>query len=101
VVIAAATYLLVPVPVSAECLDRQAQLRQEIDGVNYCIATEDCEVQALYCPFDCWIFANRQANFAQIKVQIDAYGTECGVCLADCSNAPPKPECVEGKCVIT
>lgn len=103
VIIGIATYMLVPMqmPLSTECNETQLQLKQQADQLNYCTVTEDCEAQALFCPFECWIFTNRQANFSQVKTQIDAYGSECGVCELACPSIPPKPECIKGKCVIT
>ncbi len=103
VIIGAAIYMLVPIqmPISTECVERQVQLNQQADQLNYCTVTEDCEVQALFCPFECWVFANKNADFSQVKVQINAYGNECGVCELACPSTPPKPECIAGKCVVT
>ena len=99
-VLAAAIYWFVPMPLSAECQARQQQLKQQIGQLNYCTVTNDCEAQALYCPFDCWVFVNKQADFSQVKSQVDAYGSECGVCLLACPSEPPRPDCIEGKCIV-
>jgi len=102
VVVAAAVYMLVPMetPLSTDCQERQLLLKQEAEQLNYCTIVEDCEVHALYCPFECWVFANKQANFLPVKLQIDAYGSECGVCELACASMPPELDCIEGKCVV-
>ncbi len=100
VIVGALIYVLLPAPLSPECYAEQLALKQQIEQLNYCTVTEDCEAQALYCPFDCWVFVNRQADFAPVKAQIDAYGSTCGVCQLECPGQPPSPACIEGKCIV-
>ena len=99
VVVAAAIYFLLPMPITLACSARQAGLNQQIEQLNYCSATEDCEAQALFCPFNCWVYVNRNADFASLKAQIDAYGNECEACTFSCSESPAATECIQGKCV--
>ena len=75
VIVAIVAYLFVPTPLTPECYSRQASLKKQIEKLNHCNTTDDCKAQAMFCPFNCWVFINKNENFTPLKAQVDAYGS--------------------------
>lgn len=69
--ISVATISLVLAGCSAE-----ARVQKEIDQANYCAAADDCVLVGSKCPFDCYIYANKN-EADRIKGLVDEFDSTC------------------------
>lgn len=82
------------------CKRLEANIRAQIEQVNYCQVDEDCRIESFDCPFSCGSYANEEADIASIKEQVSSYHERCGRCEYVCIR-PLNPVCQNNKCVET
>lgn len=75
--------------------DQETKIRKEIELANYCEVQDDCVVVNSKCPFDCFVFVNKNES-SRISELIDSYPSKC---IYGCIAVVPELDCVEGKCI--
>ncbi len=75
--------------------DSESQVKGEIEKANYCEVKDDCVQVESKCPFDCYVFINKN-EAERIEELISGYDSNC---VYSCV-ALQGYECVENKCAI-
>lgn len=77
------------------CMSAEAQIKQEIADANYCDVAADCVDAGGKCPFDCYIFVNKN-EVERIKTMVEGYESKC---MYSCLMMKGV-ECVDHKCTV-
>lgn len=78
----------------AACTQNQeAQIKQAIAEANTCETAADCVDIGAKCPFDCYIFVNKNES-ERIKTLVDGYPSQCEYSCLAISGV----DCVDRKC---
>ena len=73
----------------------EVTLKAELAAANHCEVKEDCELIGSKCPFDCYIYVNKnEAN--RLKPLVENFESQCTYsCIAS-----QGVECEQNKCVV-
>ena len=68
--------LLIITVLISSCINREANIKSEIEKAKYCEINEDCVKVDAWCPFGCSVYVNK-AEADRIQELIDSFKSNC------------------------
>jgi hypothetical protein len=75
-------------------MPREEALKQELAEANYCDVPADCELIGSKCPFDCYIYVNKEKAVEMLE-RVNAFQSQCEYSCVQSFGV----ECTNRKCV--